>query len=159
MKLPTKEELIKERDENGLTADMPDFRFGGEIEGVLEFANSLSKFGLSEADNTFIEFLIWSPYPYDLESLIIQYENFVMREDTKAIYDRANDKMIYVDKYSPSQIRSMALAWFDRRIGKLVRIGALSCSMNTPFLGSIKENAKFENFIGMVKQRVLEGKL
>jgi hypothetical protein len=158
MKLPTKEELKKERLSFFPEEEWGTIVWGGEVDGIIEFAQNITRLGggISKADETFINYLIYSQYPYELDDLIDAYENFVMRDDRISIWDSETKSMRYIKKYSDSQIKSMALAWFDRRIGKLIRIGALNCSMNTNYFNTLKQGFRFSNLVGIIKQRLIE---
>jgi hypothetical protein len=153
MQIPTKEELEKQRVADGLTEECPDFRFGGEVDGVIEFARDISVHALSRADETFLSYLIYGSYPYDLDGLVFWWENDVMRDGTEVRFVNGEPK--YSQKYTERQKEQMALSWFDRRIGKLVRIGALQCSVNTPFLNSLKQGFKLKNFVEIIEQKLL----
>jgi len=58
-------------------------------------------------------------------------------------------------EYSDSQRERMALNWFDRRLGKLIRIGILNCSINLPYLDSFKKAISFSKLSKDIKQKFL----
>jgi hypothetical protein len=150
MKLPSKEELKNERLQFGFEEGVI---FGGENEGVMNFAQGLNKSnGLSRADEIFLEFLLFNVYPYELQSLVIWWCEFVRRDGFSVHWK--DDRPVYIDNYSEKQIENMALAWFDRRLGKLVRIGALNCSIDTNYFNSLKQSFKFENIVKIIEQKL-----
>lgn len=128
--------------------------FGGEIQGILKFVGEISQQKLSEADHIFLDFLFLACYPYDSSQLIDWWENFVAK-DTQTPIQKDGD-IIYVNKYSPKEKERHAYNWFDRRLGKLVRIGVLNCTMDTEFLKSLQQSFNRKNVLQIVKQKLLE---
>ena len=93
---------------------------------------------ITYADEIFILFLLKAEYPITIEQILNYYKTKIKRYGNIETRHRDDGTKYEIEIYSPSQIKSMSLAWFDRRLGKMFRLGLMKPFINYEYLKTIR---------------------